>query len=252
MRPAYGIDAPGLVRGFAGTGVVLAVAGLALSFGFAASWASMLGSALLIVALYSLGMCALMLHGSLIVKVRDRERILDLVQWRGDERVLDVGCGRGLMLVGAAKRLTTGRSVGIDIWSARDQASNDAERPLENARREGVAERVEVLTADMRDLPFPDGSFNVILSNWVVHNVDDVAERRNALAEMVRVTRPGGSILLTDIVNHGEYSEALAALGCTDVSIVILSRLRFGFLRAITFGTFAPATVRAFRSVAQG
>jgi len=244
-RPAYGIDAPGLVRGFAISGVVLAVAGLALASTGAPGWVAVGGRNLLFAAAYPFAMFALMLHGSKVVKVRDRERILDLIGWRGDERVLDVGCGRGLMLVGAARRLTTGRSVGIDIWSARDQAANDARWPIENARIEGVEGRVEVQTADMRALPFADGSFDVALSSWVVHNCDAEADRHKALAEMVRVVRPGGSILLTDIVNHGEYARGLTGLGCTGVSIVILSRLRFAFLRAITFGSFAPATVRA-------
>ena len=43
-----------------------------------------------------------------------------MIPWRGNETVLDVGTGRGLLMIGAARRLTTGISVGIDIWSAKD------------------------------------------------------------------------------------------------------------------------------------
>jgi ubiquinone/menaquinone biosynthesis C-methylase UbiE len=56
----------------------------------------------------------LMLLYSLKGKFRHRDRMLALAQLHGDENVLDIGTGRGLLLVGAAKRLTTGRAVGLD------------------------------------------------------------------------------------------------------------------------------------------
>src|SRR3546814_19951441 len=95
-----------------------------------------------------------MLWGSKIGKVRLRDKVLATLPWRGDERVLDVGCGHGLMLAGAAQRLLTGRVIGIDIWRSEDQARNSPEATLRNMRLEGVSERVEVRTADARDLPF--------------------------------------------------------------------------------------------------
>ncbi|MER3436097.1 MAG: hypothetical protein C4288_22700 [Leptolyngbya sp. ERB_1_1] len=65
-----------------------------------------------------------MLLFSKFQKLKDREKLLDSIQWLGNELVLDVGCGRGLMLVGAAKRLTNGKSIGIDIWQQEDQSDN--------------------------------------------------------------------------------------------------------------------------------
>jgi arsenite methyltransferase len=112
MNARYGIDAPLLVRNFllAGLGM-LAIAG-SLVFGVAGQglliW---LGIVLLVPATYSLGMFCLMLWDSLVTKVRGRGAILDLVAWRGDEAVLDVGCGSGLLLVAAARRLTTGHAL---------------------------------------------------------------------------------------------------------------------------------------------
>src|SRR5438270_621724 len=47
--------------------------------------------------------------------------LLDRLDLRGDERLLDVGCGRGAVLLMAARRLPRGRAVGVDVWSARDQ-----------------------------------------------------------------------------------------------------------------------------------
>lgn len=89
-----------------------------------------------------------------VAKITDREKILKLIHWRGDEQVLAVGCGRGLMLIGAAQRLTRGKAIGIDLWLERDQSSNSANATLENAKLEGVSEHVSVETADIRKLPF--------------------------------------------------------------------------------------------------
>src|SRR5206468_2531871 len=106
----------------------------------------------------------------------------------GRERVLDIGCGRGLLLVGAARRLGDGgRAVGVDIWQAQDLSGNGPAATLSNAVAEKVMERVAVCTADMRGLPFNDDTFDVIVSSLAVHNVPDDAGRLAALREMVRV-----------------------------------------------------------------
>src|SRR5262244_546172 len=80
--------------------------------------------------------------------------LLGELKLRGDERILDIGCGRGAVLLMAAKHLTTGRATGIDLWKRGDQSGNSAEATLKNAAAEGVADRVELHTADMRILPF--------------------------------------------------------------------------------------------------
>src|SRR5262249_28434343 len=106
-----------------------------------------------------------MLYDSRVGKIRARERLLDLVSWNGDESVLDVGCGRGLLLVAAARRLTTGKATGLDLWQSEDLTGNRPAATLENSRLEGVAERVDVKTGDMRSMPFPDASFDRVVSN---------------------------------------------------------------------------------------
>src|SRR5271170_4210361 len=53
-------------------------------------------------------------------KLKMREKLLDSVPWKGDEKVLDVGCGRGLLMIGAAQRVKTGRATGVDIWRHED------------------------------------------------------------------------------------------------------------------------------------
>ena len=108
------------------------------------------------------------------------------------DRVLDVGCGHGLMLIAAAKKLRTGKAIGVDLWQTEDQAANNPDATLLNARLEGVAERIELKTADARQLPFVDKSFDVVLSSWALHNIYDAAGREQAIAEIARVLKPGG------------------------------------------------------------
>ena len=104
-----------------------------------------------------------------IGKIKERERLLDLVTWEGTETVLDLGCGRGLLLVAAARRLSTGKATGLDLWQAEDLTGNQPDATMANARREGVSDRVEVTSGDMRAMPFADRSFDVVVSNVAIH-----------------------------------------------------------------------------------
>ena len=132
-EPDYGIDAPGVRRGMLIAGcsglVVVLVVGVVGFPASSAKWISVLGS---IVAAYGLFMGTYMTYGSRIGKLRTREALLDMASalrpWTGAETILDVGCGRGLMLVGAARRLTTGRAFGVDLWRKEDHTSQCALR----------------------------------------------------------------------------------------------------------------------------
>src|SRR5262249_1468894 len=131
--------------------------------------------------------------------------LLGRLQLRGDERGLDLGCGRGAVLLLAAQHLTSGRAVGVDLWRRGDQSGNAAEATLRNARAEGVADRVELHTADMTALPFPADSFDVVVSNVALHNIKGQAGRVKAIDEAVRVLRPGGRLMVADIWATGLY-----------------------------------------------
>jgi ubiquinone/menaquinone biosynthesis C-methylase UbiE len=149
-------------------------------------------------------------------KRRLRERALAAIHWRGDERVLDVGCGRGLMVVAAARRLTTGRAVGVDRWVRGAVSGNRAEAVVQNAALEGVAERVEVVDGDARELPFADATFDVVVSNFVVHELDTQADRERMLREVVRVLKPDGQMVLVDFIFTGAAVQMLRASGVSD------------------------------------
>jgi len=156
---------------------------------------------------------ALMLDYSLRGKYRHRDKMIGMVQWRGDEQVLDVGTGRGLLLIGAAKRLTTGHATGIDIWSQKDLSANRPERTRMNIEAEGVADRCELRNEPAQKMTFPSASFDVILSNQCLHNIALDAERDQACAEIARVLKPGGKIVLSDFINTKHYAKEFQKAG---------------------------------------
>jgi arsenite methyltransferase len=143
-------------------------------------------------------------------------RLLTRIGLHGDERVLDLGCGRGAVLLTAAKLVPHGSAVGVDIWRA-DQTGNSPEATLANADAEGVADRVELHTADMTDLAFPDDSFDLVVSNLAIHNLPDNHARQLAIVEAVRVLRPGGHVAIADLGFTWQYAAWLRQCGMVDV-----------------------------------
>ena len=144
-------------------------------------------------------------------------QLLDELGLRGDEHVLDVGCGRGAVLILAARRLP-GRAVGADVWRRRDQSGNSRAATERNAVAEGVRDRVELVDADARDLPFASASFDLVVSSLAVSNIREAGGRAQALREAVRVLRPGGRLRIVDD-GADRYAAVLRDAGCTDVAV---------------------------------
>ncbi len=168
--------------------------------------------------LYAVALVLIALGISMLVygirgKFNVRDRMLNLIEWQGDETVLDIGTGRGLLMIGAAKRLTTGKAIGIDIWNAEDLTGNSSENTLKNAELEDVKDKIEIRSEDVRHMSFADDSFDAVLSLLCLHNIDGEAEREIACREIVRVLKPGGTALLADYTNTAEYAKALAQAG---------------------------------------
>jgi arsenite methyltransferase len=141
--------------------------------------------------------------------------LLDRLELKGDERLLDIGCGRGAVLLMAAQRLPRGRAVGIDLWSTKDQSGNAESVTRRNAKLEGVADRVELHTGDMRQLPFADDAFDVVVSSLAIHNVPGADQRARAVREAARVLKKGGTLMIADIRHTGAYARELEGSGLT-------------------------------------
>jgi len=219
-KPNYGLDAPEVVRRFLLIGGAMVAAGVtAIFIGNKVPVARWFVGPFFGMGASFLATGSVMIWGSKVGKLHLRDKLVASLALQGNERVLDVGCGHGLMLLGAARKLTTGRAVGIDLWQQEDQAGNSREATLENADLEGVKERVELHDGDARQLPCEKESFDVILSSWALHNIYDAVGRRRALEEIVRVLKPGGKILITDIRHAKEYADVFRALGLTEVKV---------------------------------
>jgi ubiquinone/menaquinone biosynthesis C-methylase UbiE len=160
-----------------------------------------------------------MVWSSRVAKLQLRDRLLDSLALKGEEKVLDVGCGRGLLVIGAAKRLKSGKATGIDVWNPQDLSGNSPDSAKANAKLEGVADRVRIENCDARKLPYPDGNYEVVMSSLALHNIPEREEREQALREMWRVLKPGGRLLIFDILHTGRYAQVLREAGAKDVSL---------------------------------
>jgi arsenite methyltransferase len=212
-RGEYGYDAPYAL-------IVFGLLALAGAIGAAIAWLTGPVRAAMPVTFYFLFFLAnasSFFYTTRRGKFEEWDRLLDRLRLRGDEEVLDMGCGRGAVLTAVALRLTTGRVTGVDIWSTHDQSGNAKEVTLRNASLEGVNDRVHIDTGDMRDLPYPDAMFDLVVSSLAIHNIRSNADRKQAIAEGFRVLKPGGRIVIADIRATSVYADALRMLGASNV-----------------------------------
>ena len=214
----YGLDAPGLVKLFFFGGGLLVLIGAGLIAWHKNGLLVAVGFTLLFPGVTFFVESFLMYFSSHYGKLRARDRLLDDLHFQGNETVLDVGCGRGLLLIGAAKRLSNGKAMGLDLWSQQDLADNRSTATMENARIEGVEQRVEIHNGDMRQMPFSDGMFDAIVSSNAIHNIYDREGRRRAINQIVRVLKSGGQVALLDFRHTAEYADDLRAAGMQNVA----------------------------------
>ncbi|MFM0210262.1 class I SAM-dependent methyltransferase [Paraburkholderia sediminicola] len=232
----YGLDAPYVVRNLALAATACWLL-FALSF---ASWMPIIVDGMAWPASFFSFGALWMLWSSAYGKLREREKLLDVLRWTGQEKGLDIGCGRGLMAVGAALRAPKGNVLAADIWQQVDLSGNSPEALMINARRESVDQLIEIVTADMRALPLPDHSIDTVVSSTAIHNVYDAVGRDKAIDEIARVLKPSGQVLISDIRHLPQYMRRLRAAGFD----VTLHRAAASWIwRVISFGTLAPGVL---------
>ena len=131
-------------------------------------------------------------------KVQDRiwGLVLANLDWNGEGRALDIGCGNGPLTIKLAQKYPKARIIGIDHWG---KTWEYAKRACEkNAVSEGVSERVTFQKTDAASLPFDDGYFDAAVSNFVFHMVGVAKDKREVVREALRVVKKGGKFSFQD------------------------------------------------------
>jgi SAM-dependent methyltransferase len=218
-RGDYGIDAPltGLVPPAVG-GLVLA----ALSAYHGRRGRRAFASVELLSSVPLLFTAAVYLHATRRGKFQVWADLLEDLQLCGDEDGLDMGCGRGAVMAMVAQMVPRGHVVGLDLWRTEDQSGNNPEVTWRNLVAEGVADRCELKTGDMLAMPFADNTFDLVVSSLAIHNIDERdlrnhTRRLQAVSEAARVLKPGGRVLITDLLWTRRYAQRLHQLGMQNV-----------------------------------
>jgi ubiquinone/menaquinone biosynthesis C-methylase UbiE len=167
-------------------------------------------------------------------------RIADFSGLKGNENVLDVGCGTGRVSISLAKRLPKGKVTGIDIFQGVSGKSPDT--AAENAQAEGVANKVSFRYGNALKLPFEDKTFDFVTMGSVLHELHSVEDKEKALREVYRVLKPGGKFATIEILRNKKL--ALCVL-----LFALVWKPKEYWARLIETNGFRNLSTRSFRSL---
>jgi len=159
--------------------------------------------------------------------VQDRvwKLVLANLDWNGEGKALDIGCGNGALTIKLAQKHEKAHVIGIDYWGKNwEYSKNTCER---NAEIEGVSERATFQKASAVSLPFDDGYFDAAVSNFVFHTVSSFKDKRELIREALRVVKKGGKFSFQDeflvkqlFGNIDDLIETIKSWGITKVEFV--------------------------------
>ena len=161
--------------------------------------------------------------GNMMAKVH--EHLVQHLDWDGKGRLLDIGCGAGALTIRCAKTFPEAELTGMDYWGV--EWNYAKEQCEQNARIEGVADRIQFEKGDAAHLAYPDGSFDAAVSNFVFHEVRTAKDKRDVVREALRVVKKGGAFSFQDMFSqkalYGDmdaFVEQLKAEGISEVHFI--------------------------------
>ena len=166
-----------------------------------------------------------------------------VAELREGETVLDLGSGGGIDVLPSAKRVgPAGFAYGVDMTEDMLQLARA------NAEKAGAA-NVEFLKGTIEDIPLPDGSVDVVISNCVIILSVD---KPRVLAEMFRVLAPGGRIGISDVVAEDDLTPAERAARGSYVGCIAGALSRTEYLEGLAAARFVDVSVRFTYQAADG
>ncbi|HWP96364.1 MAG TPA: class I SAM-dependent methyltransferase [Syntrophomonadaceae bacterium] len=166
------------------------------------------------------------------IQNRVLELLLSHIEWSGQGKVLDIGCGSGALVIKLAKKYTEAKLTGIDYWGGMWEYSK--QKCQDNAQAEGVGGRIDFYQASAAELPFEQESFDLAVSNLVFHEVQDARDKRDVVKEALRVVKKGGVFAFQDLFLvkrlYGDSDDLLAEIkswGIQEVHLIDTSQSDF-------------------------
>jgi ubiquinone/menaquinone biosynthesis C-methylase UbiE len=156
--------------------------------------------------------------------------LLSYIKWEGKGNILDVGCGSGALSIKMAKKFSDAKITGIDYWGKGwDYKQQQCQQ---NSSLEGVSGKITFLKASASKLPFENESFDVVVSNFVFHEVKDVENKIDVIKEALRTVKKCGIFVFHDLFYvksiYGDLDKMIRELhssGISEINIIKTSEM---------------------------
>jgi len=150
--------------------------------------------------------------------------LTDRVDWNGNGRALDIGCGNGALIVQLAKKYPDAKLTAMDLWG--DGWDYSQKQCEENAELEGVADRMEFIRASAAKMPFDNSAYDLVVSNMTFHEVGSATNKLPIVKEALRVLKKGKPFVFQDLFytkafygTPDELVDAVKAMGVREVHL---------------------------------